>query len=235
MRSLKIIIFRDTDKPYTMILSAPLLVGISFGVLALVSLLTFSVMSNVMLYAQASDGITSTSSAPPAATDTPEDSGDNPEDPLLESQSGEEIAEDQPATETPIPVEVEPQLTDYQPETGELEVTAMDAPVIGQSAISIRALVNKRVNPGASAQGRFIAFLIDRDGNIGPSFPAGVSVSGDTYQGVESISSFRIGYRRPYDVRFANINPDEFESIALCIFDYDSNLLTWRTIVPLQR
>ena len=53
MRSLKIIIFRDTDKPYTMILSPKVLIGTSFSIVALFSLLTFSVMSNVMFVTSA--------------------------------------------------------------------------------------------------------------------------------------------------------------------------------------
>lgn len=55
MRSLKIIIFRDTDKPYTIIIPSSILVTMAFIVLATFTLLTFSLVGNVMLYARTAD------------------------------------------------------------------------------------------------------------------------------------------------------------------------------------
>jgi hypothetical protein len=55
MRSLKIIIFRDTDKPYTIIIPSSILVTASFLVIATFTLLVFSLMGNVILYARTMD------------------------------------------------------------------------------------------------------------------------------------------------------------------------------------
>jgi len=52
MKSLKIIIFRDTDKPYTIIIPSTVLVAVTFIALALVTVLSFSLISNVLLYAK---------------------------------------------------------------------------------------------------------------------------------------------------------------------------------------
>lgn len=52
MRSLKIIIFRDTDKPYTIIIPSTVLVTLAFAVIGIFTLLTFSLAGNVMLYAE---------------------------------------------------------------------------------------------------------------------------------------------------------------------------------------
>jgi hypothetical protein len=84
MRSLKIIIFRDTDKPYTMILSSGLLIGLSFGLIALLSLFTFSVLSNVMLYSGEPG-----SGGPQQAAITPA------ETPTQQNEQGEDIGEQQ--------------------------------------------------------------------------------------------------------------------------------------------
>lgn len=240
MRSLKIIVFRDTDKPYTMILSAPLLVGISFGILALGALLTFSVMSNVMLYAQA--GEMAVAPAEPALTESGQQVT---EDPGVTDLTSEEITEqpadqteENPVTEEPAETpaaEQPPVLADLHPQDGELEISPLESPVIGTSSITLRALLSKRINPGVSARGRFVAFLVDRGGNFGPSYPAGVTVQGDSYSGLEATSNFRISYRRGYEVRFNNIDPSAYVSIALCIFEFDTHQLLWRTIVPLQQ
>jgi len=55
MKSLKIIIFRDTDKPYTIIIPSTVLVAVAFVALALVTMLSFSLISNVLLYAKTKD------------------------------------------------------------------------------------------------------------------------------------------------------------------------------------
>lgn len=278
MRSLKIIIFRDTDKPYTMILSPKILIGTSFSIIALFSLLTFSVMSNVMFVTNANssgpqqngvqgifadnknndenmDRVEEKDPEQPLAEDNlPAEENDNPElPPADENTTGEQPAakdasnpveenvsrdtvEDKPAIEEPAvqdgnDAEVSPLKLD----NGEMEVALLSNPAVTGNSIRVKAQVRKTTNRGVATRGRFVAALLDNFGNLGGAFPVSVRTEGNEILNPEKGDSFRIKYSRDYDIRFDNINPEDYASIVLMIYDQDSLNLIWRDVLPVSR
>lgn len=282
MQSLKIIIFRDTDKPYTMIISSGILIGIAFSLIALMSLFTFSVMSNVMFYkngqpepmmlAAANNQQEGNTDQEPLSEAIPEE-GNNTEDDAAAAEgtesSGEDGSSDDPAYENPVGVEEDEQASNtgeeapegeientteaeypdpsnsslntlsniapYMPADSEVEAFLLQDAQLGTSSIRVRVQVQKRTNLGQRYRGRFCAALIDNEGNIGPTYPNQVNIEGNDVLNPDKANTFRIAYRRNYDIPFSNVDPQEYSAIVFYLFDEQTKTLQWRNSVPLTR
>jgi hypothetical protein len=272
MRSLKIIVFRDTDKPYTMIISPKVLIGTAFSIVALFSLLSFSVMSNVMFVTSANSQQQQNPEVQGIFADNenreeikPEDNAEesNPlnndqddpmagdqEDPVEENNEAlpaEEQSQEEPSAEDPVDNQ-QPAEEENTPEvntassvleplnltTSEMEVAILNGVTVGNSSISVKAQVRKRLNRGVSSRGRFVAALLNNDGSLSETFPANIRSEGTEILNPEKGDSFRIRYSRDYDVRFNNIRPGNYSSIVLMIYDQENLELIWRDVVPVS-
>lgn len=258
MRSLKIIIFRDTDKPYTMILSSSLIIGLAFGSIAVLSLFTFSVMSNVMLVTNGHQQTVAVEESQTAAA--------MPEESVEDKSGGEDLDKqpDQTATsgaeedDTPQP---EPEESDEQTaeemqpiqeetsettaaedvitqfnENADVEVILYNDIELRSSSIYVPLRVRKSAEPGVTARGRFIAALVHKDGSLGPSYPEVIQFDGTDPLNPQRGTPFRIQYMRDYDdVIFTTINPDDYTGIAVFLYDQNGSQLIWRSVMPITR
>jgi hypothetical protein len=249
MRSLKIIVFRDTDKPYTMILPAALIIGLVFGIVALASLFTFSVMSNVMLMADnsahAANDSGQTAVIPVAGQEDTEetDSEGSLTEEAEKTREHEQIAENLVEDDNveSLTAEGEPEdaeivsITPLMLEDSSVEAILLTSPEIGEDYISISAQVQKRLDLGTSERGKFIVALLSHEGQLGPAYPDTVQMEGHNIITPEQGNDFRISYRRSYDIRFPNIDPEQYSALVLYIYDQEATRLQWRNIISLNR
>ena len=240
MRSLKVIIFRDTDKPYTIILSSSLIVLVVFSVIALVSLLTFSILGNMMLVDQAEAG---ESRVPPLvegeqlATHQGPDQSDNSaeaaEQPAIEDETEDtaEVAGD--AGELLEPAEA---LEDWAASDSPFLTILVRGPAVTDGRIRYSVRVEKVPDQlGSSSSGKFVAALVTHDGRIGPKYPSDVESDAYDILNPDEGLLFRISYRRDISVEFVGADLDDYAALALFVFDIDDpNRLLWRKIEPIR-
>jgi hypothetical protein len=239
MKSLKVIIFRDTDKPYTIIISSSLIVLVTFSIVALVSLLTFSVLGNVMLIGQAE----TVESNQPAAADIqkPSESAEQVtkdtgpgEGEGSSEETGASAAESEQSAggeeETPVYFE------DYSAPGSPFITQVVSGPAVAGNSLRYTIRVEKTADKlGINAGGKFIAALITSDGRIGPTFPTDVQSNGDEIINPENGILFRISYRRDIGVEFAGVKLEDYTALALFVFETNApNRMLWRKIESIR-
>lgn len=229
MRSLKIILFRDTDKPYTMIIPASLIVAVSFSLIALVSLLTFSIMGNVMLFNFG--GVKEAGSQTAAAAD--------------EVYEGEENAEPGPADTDDTQAstdtgEVEPESQGWEEinaETNKFDVEVAQGPNIANGRIVLRVLIavkSEHQVDGVRHSGRYVMALLNKENQVVQTFPEAISIENREVQNPDRGFSFTIGNRQFYEGGFQADDLEVYSSIVFFIFDDESSELVYRGVVPIQ-
>ena len=248
MRSLKVIVFRDTDKPYTIILSSTLIVSVMFVAVALISLLTFSVLGNIMLLAETGNGVVPAETAEltgeqetePAVTEPPAE--DNAAEDTEQAAAGEETTEEQAGEEEAVeePLEYESYseaLEDYMAPGGDFITVIQSGPTVSNGTVRYVIKVEKSEGQlGVDGSGRFIAALVRSDGQLGPTFPTGIRTDGQEILNPRNGELFRIRYRRDIRVEFAAADLEDYSALALFIYDAnDDSQLLWRKIETIRR
>jgi hypothetical protein len=260
MRSLKIIIFRDTDKPYTIIIPSYVLVTGAFLVISIFTLLAFSLVGNVMLYADIVDQRSVTSQYASAdvgeetvtqAEDKPDQSNaddqtDSPEDvqlPLEErpvvtdtvdsgtSETTEEESENLDSEQLPA---FSPGEFDYVDPSASVEAIILDDLLVTDQAVQFRAQVRKTDEMGVPYQGEFIAALADSEGKVDSVFPSRVNISEGEVSSPGDGNTFRISYRRNYNISLTKTPGTEYAWVLLYIYDNDTKELHWKKAIPIQ-
>lgn len=254
MRSLKIIIFRDTDKPYTMIISSRVIIGLTFGLVALIWLLGFSVMGNFMLWnagvlAEALPTQTMNEagvSVEPLQDDsqqggqqeeaTEEDSGQDSAQGIAEesTESGFEGSEDN-SEELPGSFAEMIDNPYMIPGGSAHDIVLLGEPLVLNNSVQVRLEVRKRTELGIRAGGRLITALVDVDGNVGSSLPRSIVYEGMQITNPERGTRFIIARRNTYNLEFQSVDTLRFNYLALFIYDEQGTLLQWRNIIPLRR
>lgn len=244
MRSLKIIFFRDTDKPYTVILSSKVLIGISFSVIALISLLTFSIMSNVLILTEESaignegelEQMTDSLREPdvrtaPAEENSGEGQSTAAEDINRESQEAES-SDEAPETEAEEPASRD--LENWSAPECPFTVSVIGSPALGQSSVSIRTLVGKIVEAGRRESGRYVAVLANESGELGPTYPSGIAIDGYDIVNPERGRLFTIANSIEISLDFSGVNVEDYESLVIFIYDEETKGLLWKSVEPLR-
>lgn len=244
MRSLKIIIFRDTDKPYTMILSPSLLAGVAFSAIAVFSLLVFSVLGNLILFSE-EDAIASPtkSAAGEEASGQHPETGDRPGGPASDGGDGTEggsaadgeFAIDSGTSEIEGDGDSAELIAPWTPSDSPYTVFLLGQPEISGDEIAIRTRVEKTVDLGVSVSGYFVAALITDDNQIGPVYPERVQIEGTEVINPERGSQFRIRYRKDDIIRFSGIDAKRYTALVFYLFDEETKQLQWRNIEPISR
>lgn len=254
MRSLKIIVFRDTDKPYTMIISSKVLIGITFGLVALISLLAFSVMGNVMLW---NDNVlaenppvveadtTSANDEVPAENDQQNVQGNDAEENGTENNSSESVEEDNGGYdyeetdngESEVPETFDEMVDNpYMAPGGSAhEAVMLGGPIVSSNSVQVNLEVRKRTELGIRAGGRLVAALVDSEGNVGSSLPRSIQYDGLQITNPERGTRFEIARRNTYNLDFQNVDTSQYSYLALFIYDELGTQLLWRNIIPLRR
>jgi hypothetical protein len=242
MRSLKVIIFRDTDKPYTIIISSSLIVLVTFSIISLVSLLTFSVLGNMMLLGQAQAVVTA--QVEQSAAGGPAKEGLQPtqeETGITEGEgagASENTAETAAATEQPPAEEEENSVPfeDYAAPDSQFQTQLLSGPAVSGNSIRFTVRVEKIADKlGVNSSGKFVAALITTDGRIGPTFPADIQTNGDEIINPENGILFRISYRKDTGVEFNGVNLADYSALALFVFENEAPYrVLWRKIESIR-
>ena len=248
MRSLKVIVFRDTDKPYTIILSSTLIVSVLFLAVALISLLTFSVLGNIMLVAETGNGahpaesVAGTTEQESEAAQTEPPVEDNAEEAAEQASAGEETTEGESAEEEPTEDLLDydsyaAPMEDFASPVGEFITLVQSGPTVANGTVRYVIRVEKtQERLGVDGSGRFVAALVRDDGMLGPTFPTAIRSDGQEIVNPSSGELFRIRYRRDIRVEFAAADLEDYSAIALFIFEAnDNSQLLWRKIETIRR
>jgi len=252
MRSLKVIIFRDTDKPYTIIVSSAVIVFLVSSAIILVSLLTFSFLGNIMLVGQpapADGGQQFASGEIPESGGGAEEPSDGGEEQGVDTESGAEPMVGEAGSETDQQEEsvaagaqpdAEPspdRLEDWAAPNSPFITILLDGPTVLNNRIRYRVRVEKAASQlGINASGRFVAALVRNDGRIGPTFPADIVTEGLEITNPRAGLLFRIAYRRDISVEFGDANLEDFSALALFVFDSnETKQLLWQKLEPIRR
>ncbi len=238
MRSLKVIIFRDTDKPYTIILTSSLIVLVAFSTIALVSLLTFSVLGNIMLVGEAQAGNGEEPQMVAAGEQLSTDQGPDQSEDSTEEVESHAVEETPSETTEEAGGEIESAalLEDWAAPDSPFLTILMNGPAVTDGRIRYTVRVEKVPDQlGNASSGRFVAALITRDGRIGPKYPVGME--SDSYEILNPGDAllFRISYRRDITVEFVGADLEDYDALALFVFEVnDPNRLLWRKIESIR-
>jgi hypothetical protein len=253
MRSLKIIMFRDTDKPYTVILPSSLIVGVCFGVFALITLLSFSVMGNVMMVKQDSKYVTlaqdnatpaeqvadqqpvqaeeQQNESPEPAVETAEEIPEEATD-AGETTTAEEILAEEPPVEELIQHEPAPYAS-YVADGSQVQAVIIGNIVNGNSQVTVRLRVEKLANRGALYSGYLVMALVDEDGNLGGAYPTRINTSGQEILNPQRGEPFRIRQSREVTAPINKRNGVQYQGVVIYIYDNETNELVWREMLEL--
>jgi len=241
MRSLKVIIFRDTDKPYTLILSPALMIALSFSLVAITSLLTFSVISNVLLLSEDTAAGSDRSAAAAdrtgrdeaAVAEGAEVSGTAEPD-ATPAETHEGVAEPEEST-SELPA-AENNLEPWIADDCMFSVQVIGGPDFEAGEVSIDTRVSKEVDRGRVGSGRYVAALVTSDGLLEPVFPTEgmVRAEGSRIVNPEDGELFRIAYSRDISFSFAAGDAEQHTTLAIFLFDAETRRLLCRTIIELS-
>lgn len=237
MRSLKVIIFRDTDKPYTLILSPALMIALSFSLVAITSLLTFSAISNVLLLSEdtaaGSDRSAAAADREAAVAEGAEVSSTAESD-ATPAETYEGVAEPEESASA-LPA-VENNLESWAADDCMFSVQVIGGPDFEAGEVSLDTRVSKDVDRGRTGSGRYVAALVTGDGLLEPVFPAEgmVRAEGGRIVNPEDGELFRIAYSRDISFSFAAADVEQHAALAIFLFDEETRRLLCRTIVELS-
>jgi hypothetical protein len=238
MRSLKIIVFRDTDKPYTVIIPSSLLVLTAFVTVALVSLLTYSVIANALL----AGGM---AAVPTASEPAAEEGGElvPVEEPAGEESGttgrtaqAQEGVESGTASEQTQPLEEKQPWEAFEAADNPFTVNALGGPagVGGGVQLQLDIRVKDRFRDGQLKNGRYIVALLDEDMIVGAVYPESARIESEAAVSPLSGASFSIRTGNIYQARFQGADLSNYAAYVVLVYREETQELLWKSLELIQ-